>query len=206
MVRLFNDEWRFLKTNLDGVKDEVLVSLDQFSPVEVPHDWLIYNVHNLYENSCGWYYKKFQLSSTLDSLERVILRFDGVYMDSTVYINNQKVGDWKYGYSAITLDITKELRDGENEVLVQVRYQSPNSRWYSGAGVYRNVWIKECSRAYLPLDGSYITSKVQGDDYLLEVGTEVDGQITNNIMCQYSLWYEDEIVQDFGLKKGINRK
>lgn len=201
MVRLFNDEWRFLKTNLDGAKDEVLVSLDQFSPVEVPHDWLIYNVHNLYENSCGWYYKKFQLSSTLDSLERVILRFDGVYMDSTVYINNQKVGDWKYGYSAITLDITKELRDGENEVLVQVRYQSPNSRWYSGAGVYRNVWIKECSRAYLPLDGSYITSKVQGDDYLLEVGTEVDGQITNNIMCQYSLWYEDEIVQDFGLKK-----
>lgn len=200
-IRLFNDEWTFLKTKLDVTKEEALANLEQFRQVDIPHDWLIYNVHNLYEDSCGWYYKKFNLSSTLESLGSVFLRFDGVYMDSTVYVNNQKVGDWKYGYSAITHDITKALRNGENEVLVQVRFQSPNSRWYSGAGIFRNVYIKECSRAFLPLDGTYISINEQGEDYLLDVETEVDGEITEDIRCHYSLWYENEMIQDFGMQK-----
>lgn len=62
-------------------------------------------------------------------------------MDSTVYINGKQAGEWKYGYSTFEFDITDYLADGGNDVVVRVAYRSPNSRWYSGAGIYRNVWF-----------------------------------------------------------------
>ena len=63
-----------------------------------------------------------------------ILRFDGIYMDSKVYVNGQMVREWKYGYSAFETEITAALVDGENEILVSVDFQAPNSRWYSVLG------------------------------------------------------------------------
>ena len=131
--------------------------------------------------------------------ERAILRFDGVYMDSTLYVNGQKVGDWKYGYSAFQFDITEYLGEGENELLLQVRFQSPNSRWYSGAGIYRNVWLKVYPKVYLPLDGTYVSTKYLGDgNYQLEVETEIGGTVTEKAKCHYGLYFAGELVQDLG--------
>ena len=56
-------------------------------------------------------------------------------MDSTLYVNGQYVGEWKYGYSSFEHDLTDFLKIGENEILLKVVHQSPNSRWYSGAGI-----------------------------------------------------------------------
>ncbi|MFR1904838.1 MAG: sugar-binding domain-containing protein [Clostridium neonatale] len=97
--------------------------------MDIPHDWLIYNSLDLYENSIGWYRKKFMYSKNEDE---VLLCFDGVYMDSTLYVNNKFVGEWKYGYSSFEHDITNVLVEGENEILIRVIHQSPNSRRYSG--------------------------------------------------------------------------
>src|SRR5699024_11236789 len=88
----------------------------------------------------GWYRKTFVYDKK--DHQQIYLCFDGVYMDSSVYVNEQFVGEWKYGYSSFEHDITDAVTSGNNDILVKVVYQSPNSRWYSGAGIYGNVWVE----------------------------------------------------------------
>ncbi len=204
-ITLFTKNWTFLKTGLEATWEEMNAKRGEFQPVELPHDWLIYNTLDLYENSCGWYCKCMVLEEE-PAKERMQLRFDGVYMDSTLYVNGQKVGDWKYGYSTFDMDITDFLRKGQNELIVQVRHQSPNSRWYSGAGIYRNVWLKTCGRVYLPFDGTYVSIKPYvksqnggaADSFLLEAETEVAGAFSKNTGCHFTLWKDGSQVQDLG--------
>ncbi|WP_400246136.1 glycoside hydrolase family 2 TIM barrel-domain containing protein [Niallia sp. JL1B1071] len=176
---LFNDEWEFAKTSLE-VKD--CRNLD-FVPIDLPHDWLIYNTLDLYESSIGWYRKSFTYSKHQG--KQVVLCFEGVYMDSMVYVNNTFVGEWKNGYSSFEHDITAAMVDGENNILVKVVYESPNSRWYSGAGIYRNVWLKTRETNHLVTDGIYITMNQQDTCWHVEVETELaldqDVQLTHAI-------------------------
>ncbi len=205
-IKLFNQNWTFLKTALGTELSDVINRKGEFRNVDIPHDWLIYQAKNLYENSTGWYRKLVLLEDlkTGDG-ERVIVRFDGVYMDSTFYVNGQRVGDWKYGYSAFQYDITDYLTEGENELLMQVRFQSPNSRWYSGAGIYRNVWLKVYPKTYLPLDGTYVHTEYLGEGrYLLNMETECAGELTEAISCAYKLYYNGQLYKDLGIVQ--NRK
>ena len=197
----FYDGWRFLRTELNTTLAEIQGRKSDFADVELPHDWLIYDVNDLYRDGCGWYRKEFILDKALIEGEKLILRFEGVYMDSTLYVNGVKNGDWKYGYSTFDMDITGEAVQGLNEVLVQVRHQSPNSRWYSGAGIYRQVWMKRCGRAYLPLDGTYVTIKQAEGGFTLEAETELGGPDWANAECRYTLWMGDEQVRDFGVQQ-----
>jgi len=197
--KLFNQDWTFLKTALETGLSDIKERKAEFKAVDIPHDWLIYQVKDLYEDSTGWYRKVITKESLgLEAGGRAILRFDGVYMDSTLYVNEQKVGDWKYGYSAFEFDITDYLQEGENELLMQVRFQSPNSRWYSGAGIYRHVWLKICPAVYLPLDGTYVHTEYLGDGrYLLDVETEAEGALNEDVTCVYKLYYKGELAWSF---------
>ncbi|MBB3112844.1 beta-galactosidase [Paenibacillus phyllosphaerae] len=162
---LFNDGWAFAKSGLAAQDPSGL----QFAPVDLPHDWLIYDTLQLYEDSIGWYRKRFTCAK---GDNRLLLAFDGVYMDSSVYVNDRLVGEWKYGYSAFEHDMTDALIDGENEIVVKVVHESPNSRWYSGAGIYRNVWLKTRSRDYIETDGVYISTEREDDgNWLIELDT-----------------------------------
>ncbi len=167
---LFNDGWRFTKqkiaTTIEQIKTEDIVWAD----VDLPHDWLIYNTNDLYETSEGWYYKEF----LFDDIENKVISlcFEGVYMDSTVYINGHIVGEWKYGYSSFELDITQVMKSGINDILVRVVYQSPNTRWYSGAGIYRNVWLKTTGQIFFVGNGTYITTRKEEHDWKIEVEAE----------------------------------
>ncbi|HOB19481.1 MAG TPA: glycoside hydrolase family 2 TIM barrel-domain containing protein [Candidatus Atribacteria bacterium] len=167
--KLFNDNWHFSKqklhTGLEGVSKPDTVWI----PVDLPHDWLIYDTENLYEDSEGWYKKSF----TVDRLDRVYsIRFEGVYMDSTVYVNDKVAGEWKYGYSTFEFDITGLLRAGDNEIKVRVVYQSPNTRWYSGAGIYRNVYLLVRDPVHLVSDGIYISTEKLDGSWRVLVDTE----------------------------------
>ena len=195
----FWDGWSFCRTELSAAPE----AEDCFQPVEIPHDWLIYDAKNLYRDGCGWYRKEFRLPGIKGP---VILRFEGVYMDSTVYVNGQKVMDWKYGYSTFDADITEAAREGMNEVIVQVRFQAPNSRWYSGAGIYRRVWIRLCGKSWLPLDGTYVSVRPWGGaaesgapeatgSFLLEAQTETAGD-TEDCFLRYSLWRDADRVRE----------
>ena len=194
----FYDGWAFLRTDLGMEQADIQGRKSDFAAVELPHDWLIYNAKDLYQDGTGWYRKEFTLDGAPAAGESLILRFEGVYMNSTLYVNGKKIGDWKYGYSTFDMDITDAVVQGRNEVLVQVRHQSPNSRWYSGAGIYRKVWMKRCGRAYLPLDGTYVTIRPAEQGFLLEAETELGGADWENAECRYTLWQGEELVQDFG--------
>ena len=163
---LFNDSWEFAKTSLDAFNSQGL----EFKSVALPHDWLIYNTENLYENSIGWYRKEYVYSGYNQS---ILLCFDGVYMDSYLYINGRLIGTWKYGYSSFEHDITDALHDGLNEILLKVVHQSPNSRWYSGAGIYRNVWLRTRGSNHIVTDGVYLSTKQTEDAWQVEVDTKI---------------------------------
>lgn len=171
--QLFNDGWEFCKQSLGTTLEEINRNEVLFEPVDIPHDWLIYNSQNLYEDSVGWYRKRFVINNLCD--EKLLLRFEGVYMNSKVYVNDKKVGEWKYGYSSFEFDITEYVFMGDNEIKVQVIHQSPNSRWYSGAGIYRDVWIKKVKDTRIESDGIYITTHKEQDQWSVEVQTQVIG-------------------------------
>lgn len=175
---LFNDGWEFQLTQVGATQPE---AHKKWEKVEIPHDWLIWNVDDLYKDGDGWYHKHFAYNPT-EGEEICYLRFDGVYMDSTIWINGEEVFSWKYGYSTFTIDCTAYLKNGDNEILVRVRHQAPNSRWYSGAGIYRNVWMLCCPLCHIVPDGVYITPrKVKTDRWEVLIDTEVEGNVPS---CQ----------------------
>lgn len=165
MRELFNDNWYFCKTAPEETAGD-------FSPVQLPHDWLIYNTNNLYESSYGHYRKLYDFGSI--SSRSIRLYFEGVYMDCTVYVNGQSAFDWKYGYTSFEADITPFLHDGENEIYVLVRHLSPNSRWYSGAGIFRDVWLINSPESHLVTDGVYFHAEKQGEVRLCHISAETE--------------------------------
>ncbi len=157
---LINDNWEFLLMPI-GSEYELAMKSTDWKTVDIPHDWLIYQAKDLYKTSTGWYRRTFDHRKKPSV--RAAIRFDGVYMDSRVYVNGTLAGEWKYGYSTFEFDITDLLNDGENLIAVRVDHRSPNSRWYSGAGIYRNVWFKEYNECHIVSDGIYISSDIDGN-------------------------------------------
>lgn len=149
---LFSDGWEFC---FDETCGEALPAEPLWQPVTLPHDWQIWHVKNLYEDGTGWYRK----AMTWEPGLRCCLYFEGIYMDSTVYVNGTAAAEWKYGYSSFEVDVTDLLQPGENQVLVRVCLRHPNSRWYSGAGIYRDVWRIDCPETHLVTDGLYLSTK-----------------------------------------------
>jgi beta-galactosidase len=178
---LFNDGWQFTKQAIDTAIEKINDDNTCWSNVDIPHDWLIYNTNDLYETSEGWYKKVLTVGNLTDKV--ISLCFEGVYMNSTVYVNDMEAGEWKYGYSSFELDITKLLKVGENEIKVRVKYESPNSRWYSGAGIYRNVWLKTTAQIHLVTDGTYISTRKDADDWFVELETEIAHTTGVNTSC-----------------------
>ena len=168
----FDKDWRFVladsaqmsKTDYDDSRWRVL---------DVPHDWAIEG--DFYAGNpsgagggalpggIGWYRKHFTLGDceTQMSESRFFLEFDGVYMNSTVYVNGQEVGFRPYGYSSFEYDITPFVREGENVVAVRVdNSDQPNSRWYSGCGIYRHVWLTKTAPVHVAHWGVFADASV----------------------------------------------
>lgn len=184
---LFNDGWKFAKSSLEVDSCDKL----QFKDIEIPHDWLIYNTLDLYENSIGWYKKKLVINKDLKDKE-ILLWFDGVYMNSTLYINNEYIGEWKYGYSSFEHNITKALKEGENEIILKVIHENPNSRWYSGAGIYRNVYLKIREENHIKTNGIYVVSKEC--DYGFDVNVNTSINISHDVLLRHKIIRNGEVV------------
>ena len=141
----------------------------------LPHDWAIegdFSPSNpsgasggALPGGIGWYRKHFSLSPD-EKYDRFTITFDGVYMNSTVYINGHKLGTRPYGYSTFEYDLTPYIyKKGDNVIAVKVdNSDQPNSRWYSGCGIYRHVWLtKTLKKAYIPQWGQYVATTPKGD-------------------------------------------
>ena len=199
MKTLFNDGWNFAELSLDNnsmFKDEnpVLFTPDQFfnsaesqnyKAVRIPHDWMISHVIDLYKNSVGFYKKTFTLTKEQVQDCHNAIRFEGVYMNSAVWINQKKAGEWKYGYTTFEFDISSLVKEGENEILVIAVYQNCNTRWYSGAGIFRDVTFINSKKTYLPTDGVYFTatpadSKKLQNEWNIKISVEVAGTVSGH--------------------------
>ncbi|MCL2017139.1 MAG: DUF4982 domain-containing protein [Defluviitaleaceae bacterium] len=173
MAKNFNNDWFFRK---EVQQANLAVTTTDWQPVTLPHDWLIADSNNLYETSIG-YYKKAWDASDLQPGQRAILCFDGVYMDCELFVNSQLVGVWKYGYTAFHFDITdfiNLLDPADNTIMLKVNYQSPNSRWYTGAGIYRDCYLLIKNSTRFAIDGIYINTKRHLNDvWHINVAAEV---------------------------------
>lgn len=174
MKYLCNDNWRFKLysegTGHDRILDDASSLTDDFSPVDIPHDWLIEDSKNLYKSSVGVYLRDFEL----DPGRHNEIIFDGVYMNTTVYLNGEKLLFWPYGYSAFQVDLDPAVKAGTNRLVVVVEHIPPNSRWYSGAGIYRDVYLNITEDLHLVTDSIYFNASLCDDTrFKIIIDTEV---------------------------------
>ena len=170
----FDGDWRFL------LGDSAQMAQAEYNDswwrrLDVPHDWAIegdFQVGNpsgatggALPGGVGWYRKHFSINREAIGDNRYFLEFDGVYMNSTVYVNGQKVGNRPYGYSSFEYDITPYVKESENVVAVRVdNSDQPNSRWYSGCGIYRHVWLTKTNPIHVKHWGVFVhDGKVEVD-------------------------------------------
>jgi len=147
---------------------------DDFKPVSLPHDWLIANPRQWYQSGVGWYRRALD-TSFLRAGQRVFLRFDGVCMNSQLMVNGQKAGVWPNAFTSFEHEITPFLHpEGENTLLLKVDARFPSNRWYTGAGVYRQVTLVVKNACHFVSDGVYVTTHDQDGDWHYEATCEVE--------------------------------
>jgi len=162
----FDLNWKFHLGDVPGGEKPGFPD-QEWRRLDLPHDWSIEgsfkpdnpatNAGAALPGGIGWYRKTFSVTDT-KSKHRFI-RFDGVYMNSTVWLNGHQLGNRPFGYSTFEYDMTPYLLEGSNVVAVKVDNSlQPNSRWYSGSGIYRHVWLTSTSPVHVSLWGTYVTT------------------------------------------------
>ena len=169
----FNDGWRFLKGDAAGA-ERAEFDDSAWRQVQLPHDWAIegpfdskYDAHlgGLPVYGTGWYRKRFTLPAGASDRQYWI-EFDGVMSNAAVWLNGKELGGRPYGYSSFGFDLTPQLRrDGKENVLaVRVAPEDRSSRWYPGAGIYRNVWLETTGPVRVAHWGTYVTTPEVTDE------------------------------------------
>lgn len=167
MRTLINDGWCFAELPAGSEYPEAMDQAE-FKPVDLPHDWMIRDTENLYRSSVGIYTR----TLNLDAGKHNSVFFEGVYMRTTVYLNGEKLFFWPYGYTSFEVDLTPLQKDGENQLVVHVDYRCPNTRWYSGAGIFRDVWLLEKDPIHLTEGGISFHAEPEGEDWRVTVDAE----------------------------------
>jgi len=170
---LFDFDWRFYLGGAQGAENP---SFDdsQWRKIDLPHDWSIEDLPGtdspfsknaisqvsggFTTGGTGWYRKSFNIPGNLKT-KRFRILFEGVYMNSEVWLNGQYIGNNPYGYTSFWFDISDKLKPGQENILcVKVRNEGENSRWYSGSGLYRHVWLQVLSPVHIDTWGTFITT------------------------------------------------
>ncbi len=189
---LFDAGWRFYRGDTSGVEDIKFDDTD-WRRIDLPHDWSIedlpgtdspFNADAVSQVSggfttggTGWYRKTFLLPEE-QRAKRISIQFDGVYMNPEIWINGVSLGSHPYGYTTFWFDITEYVKYGRPNVLaVKVRNEGSNSRWYSGSGIYRHVWLKTSEPVHVAQFGTSITTPdVSEDSARVNIKTKVNNQ------------------------------
>ena len=183
--------WKFTRED-NPSSSQIDYDDSSWQSVTVPHDWAIYgpfdksnDIHRmaivqdgqqsaiehygrtggLPFTGAGWYRYKFSITDMAN--KKVNIKFDGAMSNARVYINGKEVGFWPNGYNTFHFDITNFVnKDGkENTLAVRLENFDEQSRWYPGAGLYRNVHLITTNEAHIPIWGTYITTPVVNDEF-----------------------------------------
>jgi len=169
----FDNNWRFHLGAMQGAEMPQADDI-KWRQLNLPHDWSIEDLPG--KNSpflstaisqvnggftvggTAWYRKTFDVPVT-DKGKKLLIQFDGVYMNVDVYVNGKPVGNHPYGYTSFYYDITPQIKFGEKNVIaVEVKNEGQNSRWYSGSGIYRHVWLKTIYPVHITQWGTAVST------------------------------------------------
>jgi len=165
----WDDGWRFILSDPAGAEAPAFADAS-WEPVLLPHDWAIRGPiaktnpgigrMGFYPGGVGWYRKSFNLSPAFAG-KHVRITFDGVYMNADVWINGHPLGRRPYGYVSFSHDLTPFLRSDGNPNVLAVRVDNsvqPSSRWYTGCGIYRHVWLTATNATHVEPNGIFVTT------------------------------------------------
>src|SRR5690242_1905988 len=172
-VVLFDADWRFHRGGAQGAESPDFDD-SGWRRLDLPHDWSIEDLPGTRSpfdpeaisqvsggfttGGTGWYRKSFNVPAE-DKGKRIVIQFDGVYMNAEVWLNGQLMGSHPYGYTSFWFDLTDKVKfGGANLLAVKVKNEGENSRWYSGSGIYRHVWLKTLNPLHVAQWGTYITT------------------------------------------------
>ncbi len=196
---LFDPDWKFYRGDVTGA-EKTGFNDKLWRAIDLPHDWSSEDLPNQEEGKVtgpfskespgttstgyvvggtGWYRKTFTLPA--EPAGTVLLNFDGVYMDCDIWINGKQAGSHPYGYTAFNLDITRLLNapGKPNIIAVRVKNEGKNSRWYSGSGIYRHVWLITTHPVHIAPWGVYITTPdVSSEKATVKISTNIENSGT----------------------------
>lgn len=177
--RLFDSNWKFCKGEVADAQNPAFDD-SQWRTLDLPHDWSIEDLPNQKEGEIvgpfdksskgvfftgfvqggtAWYRKSFTIPES-DQEKDFSIYFDGVYMESEVWLNGHLLGEHKHGYTPFYFSMNDYLNPAgqENVLAVHVKNLGENSRWYSGSGIYRHVWLRTTGKLNIPVWGVFVTT------------------------------------------------
>lgn len=187
----FNKNWKF-KLNPEVPAWASEFNDNDWRQLNLPHDWSIegeFSENNpatpgggALPGGTGWYRKTFTIPSDWNS-KQIYLTFDGVYRNSEVWINGHYLGLRPFGYITFRYELTPFLNFGNTLNVIAVKVdnsQQPNSRWYSGSGIYRNVWIEAVNSTHIDLWGTCITTpEIKPNEALVNLDIKILSKALN---------------------------
>jgi len=183
---LMDRNWRFFLGDDNSASDPAFND-QAWRELNLPHDWSIEGTFSkdaptgggggYLPTGIGWYRKTFKLPGAARD-KQVSIQFDGVYMNSEVWLNGHHLGKRPNGYISFVYDLTPYLVKGNNVIAVRVDNSAqPNSRWYSGSGIYRHVWLNMTNTVHVAQWGTYITTpQVSAASATVNVKTRVENK------------------------------
>lgn len=161
-------DWRFHLGDVEGGAEASSFNDNDWRILDLPHDWSIEGKieksnpsswhGGYYPGGIGWYRKKLKWDNSWKN-RQVFIDFDGVYMNSDVWINGHHLGHWPYGYTTFRYDLTPYLKSGSNVIAVRVDHSlEPSGRWYTGSGIYRHVWLEVVNPVHVDHWGTFVTT------------------------------------------------
>jgi beta-galactosidase len=191
----FNNGWKF---KLDSIQSFSDTNVDDASwrTLNLPHDWSIEGKFDkdapagtgggALSGGIGWYRKTFMVPASQKG-KVIFIGFDGVYRNGEVFINGHSLGVRPYGYSSFQYDLTPYLKYGNEKNVIAVKVDNskqPNSRWYSGSGIYRNVWLTTLNETHIDNWGTYITTpEINSTEAVVAIQTNVvNGSNANTLL------------------------
>lgn len=207
-IEKFDFDWKFLLADSATSASTVNYDDSKWEDVQLPHDWSIkLPVNKKYgiamgflPGGIGWYRKSFSVPNDYKG-KKVVIHFDGVYHQSDVYINGKHLGFHPYGYTSFEYDLTPYLNYGKKNILaVRVNHSnSPSSRWYSGSGIYRHVWMKVTNPVHVATWGTYITTpNISGTSADVKITTSIE----NGSLANGNLQVQNKIINAEGREEG----
>jgi beta-galactosidase len=213
-INRFDSGWRFHRGGALSAENPQFDD-SGWRLVDLPHDWSIEDMPGTQSpfnrdaisqvsggfttGGTGWYRKSFNIPSEL-AAKRILIQFDGVYMNPEVWINGVSLGSHPYGYTSFWFDITDNVNFGKPNILaVKVRNEGENSRWYSGSGIIRHVWLKILEPVHVAQWGTRITTPdVEAESATVNIKTKVNNQSGNALNIRINT----RIINEKGIEKG----